>query len=125
MRGAGGPSRAALWFGVLGAPAAWSVDDVLSVWMHEGACERYLGHPATSVVLLIIGGAILLAVAVLAGVTAWRSLTALGVDNGMNGTITDQRRFMAHFGVGVSALFTFGIVLRFITVFFLHPCIYQ
>jgi hypothetical protein len=123
MNGAG-PSKLALWYGVLGAPLAWSVDDVASIWMHEGACERFLGHPSTAPVLLVIGGLVFGGVALFAGITAWRSLRALGIDNGGNGTIMDQRRFMAHFGVGVSALFFFGIVLRFITVFFLHPCVF-
>jgi len=63
-------------------------------------------------------------VALLAGVTAWRALGALGLDNGGNGTVTDQRRFMAHAGLILSALFFYGIVLRFITVFFLHPCVF-
>lgn len=120
----GGPSKAALWFGIVGAPAAWSVDDVLSTWMHEGACARVLGHASTAPVLLVIGGLGLGAIAVFAGVTAWRSLVSLGLDNGRNGTITDQRRFMAHAGVILSAIFSYGIVLRFITVFFLHPCVF-
>lgn len=119
-----GPSRRALWFGVFGAPAAWSVDDVASTYMHEGSCGHYLGSAGTAPVLLVIGGIVLGAVALFAGITAWRSLVALGIDNGENGTIVDQRRFMAHFGVGVSALFFYGIVLRFVTVFFLHPCVF-
>lgn len=120
----GGPSKAALWYGIFGAPAAWSVDDVLSTYLHEGSCARVLGHASTAPVLLIVAGLVLLGVAAFAGVTAWRSLAALGLDNGGNGTITDQRRFMAHAGVILSALFTYGIILRFITVFFLHPCVY-
>jgi hypothetical protein len=120
----GGPRRLALWYGIFGAPVAWSVDEIASTWLHEGSCERYLGRASTAPVLLVIVGLVCLAAAVFAAVTAWRALAALGIDNGENGTVTDQRRFMAHFGVGASALFCFGIVLRFITVFFLHPCVF-
>ncbi len=120
----GGPSGAALWFGIFGGPAAWSADDVLSTWLHEGSCAGILGSAGTAPVLLVVAGAVLLAAAAFAGLTAWRSLSALGLDNGRNGTVTDQRRFMAHAGIILSALFTYGLLLRFITVFFLSPCVY-
>lgn len=121
---AAGPSRLALWFGIFGAPAAWSVDEILSTYLHEGACARVLEPPGTAPVLLGLAGVVLGGVAAFAAWTAWRSLRALGIDDGENGTVLDQRRFMAHAGVILGALFTFGIVLRVITVLFLRPCVY-
>ena len=86
--------------------------------------RRYLLISAVLLVALVVVGLLMGAVAALALVTSWRSMQALGRDTGADGTIPDRRSFMAHAGVILASLFTFGIVLRFITVFFVVPCRY-
>jgi hypothetical protein len=47
---------------------------------------------------------------------------ALGRDTGGDSIIPDRRRRMTYTGVILGRLSTFGIVLRFITVFFVVAC---
>jgi hypothetical protein len=118
----------ALWWGILAAPAAWSLDELASLYVHESACNpfpstRTLGLPATTVTLAAIGVR-LAAVAASAVVIAWRARADLGQDTGDGATAPDQRRFMAHAGVILSGLFLFGILLRLLTTFIIPPCRY-
>ena len=66
----------ALWWGIAAAPAAWSLDELASLYVHESACNAFrpahvLGLPATTVTLAVIG-LLMAAVAASAVVTAWR-----------------------------------------------------
>jgi hypothetical protein len=120
-----GASDGALWFAVLAPPAAWSVDHLASVALHHDYCAALLGRTFRAWrgvgVLLVVVGLVCLAVSLWAGLVAWRARAALGDDTGRGDTDVDRRRFMAHAGLVTCFLFTFGIVLRVVTVFFIGP----
>ncbi len=126
---ANGPANGAapgLWWGIFAAPIAWSVDEVASLYFHEGACmvwgsPRMFGLPAFTVALALIG-LLMGGIAASGAVTAFRARWALGADTGQGPTRLDQRQFMAHAGIILSVLFLFGIVLRLLTTFFIPPC---
>jgi hypothetical protein len=116
----------ALWWGIAAGPVAWSADELASLYFHEASCNvfggpRLFGLPAASVALVLIGLAAG-ALAASGAVTAFRARARLGRDTGEGPTRPDQRRFMAHAGIILSLIFFFGIVLRFMTTFFLAPC---
>jgi hypothetical protein len=115
-------SNRALWFAVGGGPIAWSVDTLVAIAIDHDYCAhgaRPSGGPATAALIGVSLAAVI--VTVLAGLTGWRTLTALGEDTGLGDTDVDRRRFMARFGLVISALMLFGILLRMITVLFLSP----
>lgn len=123
------PAMRHLWWGIVAAPAAWSLDELTSLYFHESACNlfgspRLLGLPATTVALAVVGIA-MAGVAVSGLVTSIRGRSALGPDTGRGATVPDQRRFMAHAGLILSAIFLFGIVLRLLTTFIVPPCRYM
>ncbi len=120
-----GSSNGALWFAVLAPPAAWSIDALTSIAVHQDYCVALAGRTfrAWSGVgsVLTILGVLMLLVSVAGGVVAWRASAALGRDTGRGDTDMDRRRFMARAGLVTFALFSFGIVLRIIAVFIVPP----
>lgn len=121
----GKAGNGALWFGVFAAPAAWAVDELTSLSLHFDYCAALGGRTfrAWSGVgaLLTIIGVVMLGVSLSAGLVAWRAHVSVGSDTGLGETDIDRRRFMARAGLLASALFSFGIVLRIVTVFMLSP----
>jgi hypothetical protein len=123
-RGAG---NAALWFAALGPPAAWSVDSLAAIAVHHDYCAALLGRiPALepwggATVVLVAIGVVMLVVSLAGGAIAWRAHAALGDDTGQGDTDVDRRRFMARAALLSCALFSYGIVLRTITLAFLAP----
>jgi hypothetical protein len=113
---------ALLWFAVLGAPAFWTVDELAALFWHSAWCGAATTRGEVPFSgewggLLLIG-LVCMAGAVLAGLTGLRAVRVMGHDTGRDGTITDRRRFMGHAGMIISVLFTFGILLRLVAIFF-------
>ena len=106
------------WFGVLGAPLAWAIDELVSLYAHEGSCTVLGLHNADPV--LVVTGVLMLAVAGAAFVISRKGRVPSGDDT----AAIDQRPFMARAGTIISAVFLFGILLRFLGVFFVAPCRY-
>ena len=114
-----------LWFGLLGAPAAWLVAELLGYLLAARSCEAGrnginaygVGDPSLVVGLLTL---LMLAVATAATWTAGGSLRRLGLSSGAitaDGRRSDRpaewgrARFMALAGVLTGVLFGLGIVL--------------
>lgn len=116
---------ALLWFAILGGPVAWTIDSLAAVFLEESWCAGATTHREAAFggifPLLIVIGILMAAGAVTAGLVGWRAMDAVGMDTGRDGTAHDRRRFMAHAGTLISMLFLFGIVLRWIAVFFVDP----
>ena len=124
-------SLTALWFGLLAAPAVWSLQLLLLYPVVAHACfprDRPLSVPLLStdpIVLLVSVTA--LAVAATAGLVAlrsWRSTRAEHVSGEVHLLETGEgrSRFMALSGMLLSGLFLFGIVLNVLPFFLLGPC---
>jgi hypothetical protein len=116
----------ALWFAVFAPPVAWNLDLLLSITLHEDYCAALVGHQFQPfgglTAMLVVLGLLMLALSLAGGAVAWRALASLGSPaTGRGETVLDRRRFMAAFALVGCALFTYGLVLRFITVFFISP----
>lgn len=110
----------ALWFAVAGGPVAWSIDMLTSVAVdHDYCAHARLGPPTGNAALPLLAiSVVALVVTIAAGLAGWRSLGTDGPDTGLGETDLDRRRFMARFGVVISVLTFFAIMLRMVTVFF-------
>jgi hypothetical protein len=119
-----GASRAVLaWYGVLGAPLAWTVELLAGYGVQEAGCETgstptSLSQNANSAIGAIT--VVMLLVALGGLVAAHATARALRA-----GEIPDPRgrvAFMARFGTIASLLFTLAIVLSGIPIFALESC---
>jgi hypothetical protein len=116
---------AALWFGVLGSPAAWAGHLVVNYALEEWfACSpsaqepgRILGMPLGT--FSIAFNSAMLALAVLAGLVALACL--LGRKDG-DGERMERARWMAFAGVVEGALFTAIILLGYAPALMLGVC---
>lgn len=113
-RGAG---IAALWFGLLAAPAAWLLHLLISYSLVRLICdtgELWLLH-ATTIATLSLAAA---------GVwTAWRSWRRVGEPQDARGSGTLGRsRFLALAGLALSGFFLVVIAMAWLPDFFLSPC---
>lgn len=106
-----------LWFGVLGAPAAWTVQLVAGYGIEDAACSRGSAHWGLSgdtwqaAVSLVV-----VAVALAAGGSALAARRERGVDE------RGRLGFMATIGLLASALFGALIVVTAIGVVSLDSC---
>jgi hypothetical protein len=123
---------AALWFGLFGAPAVWSLQLLASYALVAHGCYPD-AEPMTMPVIpglttFVLGtGAAALAVALLAGGLAWRSWrTTRHEHQGEHEALLEagegRRRFMALAGILLSAVFVLGIVMNAVPVLLLRPC---
>ena len=123
---------AALWFGLFGAPVAWSLQLLASYALVAHGCYPD-AEPMTMPVVpglrtLVLGtGAAALAVAFLAGGSAWRSWRATqqeheGGHEGLLEAGEERTRFMALAGLLLSAVFVLGIILNVVPQLMLRPC---
>ena len=128
-------SNAALWFGLFGAPAIWSVQLLLDYPIVAHACfpqDVPLLEP-------VIGGARWMAVAigiaaliggVVAGWVAWQSWQTIrevrasrtAAPDTVVRLISQRMEFMAFSGVIVSALFILAIAMSAAAAFARAPC---
>jgi uncharacterized membrane protein len=111
-------NQAALWFGVFGAPAAWTVQELVGYAVVAHACypsgEPLLHVPmpnlstidlAVSLVTLLTG--------VAAAVVAYRAWER---------SHDDRTRFMALSGVIVGLIFLFSIIMNVMVLFIQPAC---
>ena len=122
----------ALWYGLFGAAAAWSLQELVSYALMSHACFpswRPLAAPATpgawsvavgvSVLALVIG-----ATANLTALRAWRR-TRAGHANEESAQLEvgeGRVRFMALSGMIVSSTILVNIVMNAIVLFLVPPC---
>ncbi len=116
-----------LWFGILGAPVAWTIETLVAPDLAEVLC--YSGAQASGrgdiygvnveVFLAALTGVLTL-MCVAAGVVAARCLVSLHAA----GDVTTSRRatWMARAGVMVSILFGLATVIGFIPLHLLETC---
>lgn len=111
-------SSGALWFGLFGAPAAWSLQLMANYALTAHGCFPAFAPRAAPtfgglwmVVLLISVAAFGLAIA--AGAIAWRSWRTPS---------TERTRFMALAGMLLSGLFLIGVVMAGIPLFLIPAC---
>jgi hypothetical protein len=107
-------SSGALWFGLFGAPAAWSLQLMVNYALTAHGCFPAAAPRAAPtfgglwmVVLIISVAALGLAVA--AGATAWRSWRTTSTEH--PGGHEQRTRFMALAGMLLSGLFLIGVVM--------------
>jgi hypothetical protein len=123
---------AALWFGLFGAPVAWSLQLLASYALVAHGCYPD-AEPMTMPVIpalrtLVLGtGVAALAVALLAAGSAWRSWRATEHEHksepeGLLEAGAGRTRFMALAGMLVSAVFVLGIVMNVVPLLLLRPC---
>ena len=130
------PDRAvtppALWFGLFGAPVAWSLQLLASYALVAHGCYPD-SEPMTMPVVpglrtLVLGtGVTALVVALLAGGSAWRSWRATQHEHESRHEALleageGRRRFMALAGMLLSAVFLLGIVMNIVPLLMLRPC---
>jgi hypothetical protein len=106
----------ALWFGMIGGPAA----GLLSVFVDYPAVNR--ACIADSSLILHLLTMLFLAVALLAGFTSWwlRARTGRWPDNA--GGLLARSRFMTTVGLFASGIAVVGILMEWIPVFFIGAC---
>jgi hypothetical protein len=106
----------ALWFGLLGGPAA-------------GLANVMVGYPAVgsactgnSTVVLHLLTAVFLVMAMVAGLVSWRLRLRAGKRPSAAGGPLPRSRFMATVGILTAAVSAFGIILQWIPIFFISAC---
>ncbi|MDP9369755.1 MAG: hypothetical protein M3Q03_16045, partial [Chloroflexota bacterium] len=106
-----------LWFGVLGAPVAWSLHLLVSYTLVSPVCFD------GGIIALHLISLALAAVALAAGLVTlreWRRTRGRGqVD--IHGT-GSRRGFMALFGVLASVVFFVGLLMAWVPIFVVDPC---
>lgn len=127
-------SMRALWFGLVGAPIAWSINEVVATALVSHNCypaEFPLSAPLTGALSGLVAAVTLAAiiVAVAALVTALRSWRMMRAQTGSDRSWPvaaappgGRSRFMALAGTAVSTLFLGGIVLQAVSIALVHPC---
>ncbi len=127
-------SMRALWFGLAGAPVAWSINEVADAALVSHNCYPAavpLSAPlvgALSAIVMVVS-IVAIVVAVMALVTALRSWKAVREvpGNDAGGSLIGpppggRSRFMARAGIAVSVLFLGGIVLQTLAIAMVRPC---
>ena len=120
-------ANARLWAGVLLAPAAWSVAELLGYFLVARACDRDpssgVAHAGIvqDVVAVVLG--IIAIVGLVLAIANLRSVGDVG-DREMPGvpTVRGRARFMALAGVVMSSLFVLGIVFFALPPLFVDWC---
>lgn len=123
------PGAAALWYGLLGAPAVWSLQLVVGYALVAVPCEvdpatrgtaSTTGVPEAAIAVSVV--AFLLAAGALS--TAIRSWRAAPAEEGtvLERAVRHRIAFMAFAGIFVSVLFTIGVVFATVGLFVLSPC---
>ena len=106
----------ALWFGMLGGPAAGFFNVLFGYPAVDRACV--MNSSAVIHVLTLV----FLALALLAGLTSWRLRNQIGRWPDDAGGMLARSRFMTTVGLLTSAVAIIGIVMQWIPVFFLGAC---
>ena len=113
---AGRRTSVALWFGLLGGPAA----ALASTMINYSAVDRACVNDSTLVLHFLT--LFFLVVAILAGWTAWSVRQRVGDWPAAAAGPFPRSRFMATVGVLTAVVAVFGLILQWIPVFFLGAC---
>jgi uncharacterized membrane protein YeiB len=121
-----------LWFGLFGAPLAWSIQILVGYPFDAHGCfpkMRPLAAPSFAWLwgFQLVVGIVCFAISVAAGVVAWRAWHSTQEERGggherLLEVGEGRTRFMAFSGVLVSALFALGVVLNLIPIFLVPAC---
>jgi Na+/melibiose symporter-like transporter len=128
-------SSTQLWFGLLGAPLAWSLQAVAAAAINSASCimprdqnapEGIQAGSAAWMGILVLS-VLMLALAVVAFFTAWRSWSAVhahetGEEDELLETGEGRTRFMAMAGMLLGGIFILLIVMNFVTLFIMPQC---
>jgi hypothetical protein len=113
-----------LWFGLFGAVAAWSLQELLSYGLVAHACypdwrPRSLPAVAGLWSITLVVSAVALAWAGTAALASWwaRRKTAMSGPDA-----SDRLRFMANGGLLVSGMVLFAVVLNLVALFLVPMC---
>ena len=122
----------ALWFGLFGAPVAWSLQLLFNYALVSHSC-----FPATDPrsvptlgglwTVVLVASVVAAAIALAAAATAWRSWRLTREEHhGDEGALLDagegRTRFMVAAGMLLSAIFLFGIVMNALPLLLVQPC---
>jgi hypothetical protein len=118
-------STRALWFGLLAAPLAWSVQLVAGYALSAQSCfpggvpraEPIAGGVGILVVLIGMMELVVGIGGLLVAVSSWRAGR-----RGPDDEVGSRVRFMALGGILMSAVFVAGIVMATISPFLIGPC---
>ena len=124
--------RVALWFGLLGAPVAWSLQELVNVSLAGHACYPH-DLPLAMPLWLQLGSialwveAVAVIVCIAAGLVAFASWRRSrnekpGDAHQLLGSGDGRTRFMAMAGVMTSALFLIGTALAALNLTAVPPC---
>jgi len=115
-----------MWFGLLGAPAAWTAQHVAGIWLTIGQCHDGTAGPSWRVHLdawVIAVTATAAVVAVLAGLSAalaWRSTRDADDDDAPP---SGRIHFLGIVGLTISPLFLAIILMSGLATVFLPQCV--
>lgn len=122
----------ALWFGLLGAPAAWALHTILATVINSfecippiGASSAAAGSRETTRFTLVAITAVLLLVALAALVTTvrgWLVVRGSGDEGELLEVVEGRTRFMAMAGILLGAVFSFLLVMNAIALFMATQC---
>ncbi len=125
-------ARWAVWFGLLGAPIAWGLQEFINVSLAGYACfphDTPLAAPlwANLAAIALAVDAVALAICIAAGFAAfhtWRRSRGEkpGDADQLLGSGDGRTRFMAMAGIMVSLLFLFGTALATLNLAAVPPC---
>jgi hypothetical protein len=115
-----------LWFGLLGAPAAWVVQFLVGYWLTEVGCsaggDRGLAVDGWTTVATVVA-AVLAVIAELAAITMFRETRgARGKDGSEEPPPKGRTHFLAVVGMAVAPLFFFIIVMSGVGAVVLENC---
>lgn len=116
-----------LWFGILAAPLAWTLQLVIAPDLNEILCYPGAARSGRAEIyglgielFLVVLTAVLTVVGVVGGIAAyfcWRRLRASN-----DTTPASRASWMAFAGMLVSVLFVLALVVGFLPMVFLGPC---
>jgi hypothetical protein len=119
-------SSVLLWFGLLGAPAAWTVQFLIGYWLSEVGCSRGGDSGLAVDGWTIAATAVAAALAVLAEVAAITMFRATRGVRGVGGSDEPPPKGRVHFlaviGIVIAPLFFFIIVMSGVGVVVLENC---
>jgi len=122
------PTRASvlLWLGLLGAPAAWTVQFLIGYWLSEIRCSAG-GNGALAVdgwtIATTVAAAVLAVIAELAAITTFRRTRDVrGVGGAEEPPPKGRVHFLATVGIVIAPLFFLIIVMSGVGVAVLEDC---
>ena len=129
----GGPaSRATLWFGFLGAPAAWSIQELVSYILMAHACypsvdPNFGANPAAAWIATMVVSIVLLLMALAALGVSVREVSRLVTRSNYGEASAETHRgsaapYLAFSGLLFGSLFTALIIYNGIALLAEHAC---